>query len=95
MKALLWTDLLPELQIVWVQEKEGNKERVIVQFKKSITKNRQLNAYEATQSYSDGYQSDFTTNTQNSEVTFAFQAETEFDTSASVNSNREIEGIHI
>ena len=84
---------MPELRIAWGREKEENKERVIAQFKEPITKNCQLNTYEATQSYSGGYESDFTANTQNSEGIFAFQAETEFDTSASVNSNGEIEGI--
>ena len=42
------------------------------------------------------YNSDFTTNTQNSEGTYVFralQAETEFDTSASVYSNDELKGI--
>ena len=55
--------------------------------------NRQLTAYEAEIRYDDcGYESDFTTNTHNSENTYIFQAETEFDTSVNVNSNGEIEG---
>ena len=41
----------------------------------------------------DGYESYFIANTQNLEGTFVFQADTEFGTSASVNSNGEIEGI--
>ena len=59
-----------------------------------MTKNCQLTTYEAIR-YSDGYDSDFTANTQNSEGTYVFhtlQAGTAFDTSASVNSNGEIEG---
>ena len=79
--------------MAWVQEKEENKERVIAQFNILITKNHQLIVYEATRSYSNGYDLDYTTNPQNSEGTLAFQAETEFDTSASVNSNGEIEVI--
>ena len=39
----------------------------------------------------DRYESDYTTNTQNSEGTFVFKAETEFNTTANVNSNSEIE----
>ena len=53
-----------------------------------------MTAYEA--NWNNGYNSDFTANTQNSEETFVFralQAETEFDTSASVDSNGELEGI--
>ena len=50
-----------------------------------------MTVYKA-RSYSDGYESDFTTNTQYSEGTFVFQVDTEFNTSASVNSNGEIEG---
>ena len=74
-------------------EKPENKEQVIAQFKEPKTNNCQLTAYEATQSYSDGYKSNFTNNKQNPEGTFVFQADTtEFDANASVNSNREIEG---
>ena len=83
--------MLSELRSAWIREYDRNKERVIAQFKEPITNNHQLTAYEA-RSYSDGYESDFTANTQISEGTFVFQADTEFDTSASVNSNGEIEG---
>ena len=55
-------------------------------------KESQLTAYKA-QSYSDGYESDLTANTQNLEATFAFQADTtEFNANIGVNSNGEIEG---
>ena len=92
-KGTVWTDILPELQSAWAREDDWKKEQVIAQFKEPITKNRQLTAYEAT--CSDGYDSYFTANTQNSEGTYVFhalQAETEFNTSASVNSNGELEG---
>ena len=59
-----------------------------------MTKNCQLTTYKATRS--DKYDSDFAANTQNSDGTFVFhvcQVETEFDTSANVNSNKELEGI--
>ena len=82
----------PEMKTTWIREDDKNKERIIAQFKTPITQNRQLTAYEATRSYSDGLESDFTVNTHNSECTYVFQADTEFDTSASVNSNGEIEG---
>ena len=80
--------------MAWARETGDNKERIVAQFKEPVTKNRRLTAYEATRS--DGYDSDFTANTQNSEGTFVFhalQAETEFDTSGSLNSNGELEGI--
>ena len=60
-----------------------------------MTKNRQLTTYEAIRYY-DGYDLDVTANTQNPEGTYVFharQAETEFNTSASLNSNGEIEEI--
>ena len=79
--------------MAWARESGDNKEKIIAQFKTPVTKNRQLTAYEANRN--DGYDSDFTANTQNSEGTFvftAYNAETEFDTSASVNSNGELEG---
>ena len=90
----VWTDLSPDLKLAWAHEIGDNKEQIIAQFKELVTKNRQLTAYEATQS--NGYDSDFTADTQNSEGTFVFhalQAETEFNTSASLNSNGELEGI--
>ena len=66
---------------------------MIAQFKVPVTKNRQLTAYEAEIQYEDGgYESEITANTHNSEHTYVFNAETEFDTNASVNSNGEIEG---
>ena len=80
---------LLELQMAWAREKEENKERVIAQFNIPITKSRQSTVYEGTRTYFNGYDFDYTTNTQNSEGTFAFNAETEFDTNASVNSNGE------
>ena len=85
---------MSELRTAWIREKPENKERVIAQFNTPITKNQQLNAYEANR-HSKGYNSDYTTNTQNSDGTYTFQAlqaGTEFDTSASVNSNGKIEG---
>ena len=83
-----------ELRSAWVREDDSNKKRVIAQFKEPVTKNCQLTAYEA--SRSDRYDSDFTANTQNLEGKYVFhalQAETEFHTSASFNSNRELEAI--
>ena len=79
--------------MAWARETGNNKERIIAQFREQVTKNRQLTAYEANRN--DGYNLDFSANTQNSERTFVFQAvqaETEFDTSASLNSNGELEG---
>ena len=74
------------------REDDKNKEQVIAQFKVLITKNRQLTAYKA-RSYSNGYELDFTANTQNSEAIFVFQVDsTEFNTNVDVNSNGEIEG---
>ena len=73
---------------------EINKEELTATFKEPITKNCQQTAYEAT--CSEGYDSDFTASTQNSEGTYVFcalHAETEINTSASVNSNGELEGI--
>ena len=83
-----------ELRSALAREDDRNKGQVIAHFKEPITKNRQLTVYEA--NCSDRYDSDFTANTQNSEGTFVFralQAETEFDTSASVHSNGELEGM--
>ena len=71
-KGPVWTDMLPELRLAWICKDDRNKDRVIAQFKEPITKNCQLTAYEA-RSYSDGYESDFTTNTQNSEGTFCWK----------------------
>ena len=85
---------MPELRTAWARELPENKDQVIAQFKEPLTKNRQLTAYEATRS--DRYDSDFTANTQKSEGTYVFhalQARTEFNTTASVNSNGELEGI--
>ena len=93
-KGPLWSDISPELRTAWAGELPQNKEHVIVQFKEPLTKNRQLTAYEAT--HFEGYDSDFTANTQNSEGTSVFyvlQTEARFDTSVSVNSNGELEGI--
>ena len=93
-KGPVWTDLSPDLKTAWARETGENKEKIIAQFKEPVTKNRQLTAYEANRN--DGYDSDFTANTQNSEGTFAFHAynaKIEFDTSASVNSDGELEGV--
>ena len=62
-KDSLWSDILLELRTTWAQENPENKEQVIAQFKEPLTKNRQLTAYKATRSYSDGYDSDFSANT--------------------------------
>ena len=93
-KGQVWSELSPDLKMAWARETGDNKEKIIAQFKEPVTKNRQLTAYEANRN--DGYDSDFTANTQNSEETFvftAYNAETEFDTSASVNSDGELEGV--
>ena len=70
--GLVWTDMSSELRSAWVHEDDQNREHVIPQFKEQVTKNRQLTAYEA--ACSDRYDSDFTTNTQNSEGTYVFHA---------------------
>ena len=92
-KGPLWSNILPELRAAWARESTENKEKVITQFKVPVVKNSQLTAYESNIRYADvGYESDVTDNTHNSEHTYAFQAGTEFDTTASVNSNGELEG---
>ena len=53
--------------------------KVIAQLSKPITKNRQLTAYQGNISQ-DGYDSDYTAITQNSEGKFVLKVETEFDT---------------
>ena len=91
-KAPLQAEILLELRAAWAGEQDKNKERVIAQFKEPITKNRQLTAYQSNSYSHDDYESDFTANTQNSEGTFVFQADTEFNANTNVNSNRQIEG---
>ena len=76
-----------------MQEDDKNKERAIAQFKVPITKNCQLTAYQGRPYSQNGYESDFIANTQNLEGTFVIQADTEFDTNVSFNSNGEIEYI--
>ena len=66
---------------------------MIAQFKVPVVKNNQLTAYKS-DTLSAGYESDMTENTHNSEHTYVFKAETEFDTTDSVNSNGELEGGH-
>ena len=56
-----------------------------------MVKNSQLTAYRSN-IINAGYESDITDNTHKSEHTYAFQAETKFDTTASVNSKGELEG---
>ena len=63
---------LARTKLAWARETGDNKECVIAQFKEPVTKNHQLTAYEAT--CSDGYDSDFTAKTQNSEGTYVFHA---------------------
>ena len=66
---------------------------MIAQFKDPLTKSRPLSSYQSiVQDGRDGYDSDFTANTQNSDGTFVFIADTEFNANASVNSNGEMEG---
>ena len=78
---------MPELKSAWARESAENKEKVIAQFKVPVVNNRQLTAYEAEIQYEDGgYESEITAKTQNSEHTYAFSAETEFDANATVNS---------
>ena len=91
-KGPLWSDISPELRSAWARESAVNKEKVIAQFKVPIVKNSQLTAYKS--DTNAGYESDMTENTHNSEHTYVFQAETEFDTTDSVNSNGELEGNH-
>ena len=69
-KGPVWTDLSPDLKMAWARETGDNKEKIIAQFKEPVTKNRQLTAYEANRN--DGYDSDFTANTQNLEGTYVF-----------------------
>ena len=83
--------VFPELKLAWAGKKSEVKEKVIAQFSKPITKNRQLTAYQSNISQA-GYDSNYTANIQNSEGTFVFEADT-FDTSASVNSDGEVEPI--
>ena len=79
--------------MAWTRESAKNKEKVIAQFKVPVVNNRQLTAYEAKIQYKDGgYESEMTANTHNSEHTYVFNAETEFDANDTVNSNGEIEG---
>ena len=84
---------MPELRSAWARETSENKEKVIAQFKVPVVKNSQLTAYRS-DVLNAGYESDMTENTHNSEHTYVFQAETEFDTTDSVNSNGELEGNH-
>ena len=91
-KGPLWSDISPELRSAWARETAVNKEKVIAQFKVPIVKNSQLTAYKSDTNV--GYESDITENTHNSEHTYVFQAETEFDTIDSVNSNGELEDNH-
>ena len=82
---------MPGLRATWAREQDKTKERIIAQFKDHPTKNHQLSSYQGI--VHDGYDSGFTANTNNLEGTFVYRADTEFDTSASVNSNWELEAI--
>ena len=62
-KGSVWTDISPELKTTWAQEDDKNKEHIITEFKVSVTKNRQLTAYQVTSCLQDGYGSVFTANT--------------------------------
>ena len=76
-----------------MREKLDRKQKVINQWwDNSITKSHQLSSYHG--EIQDWYDLDYTANTNNSEgIIFVFIADTtEYDTSASVNSNEEIEG---
>ena len=81
--------LSPEFKSAWARKKPEVKEKVIAQISEPITKNRHLTAYQSIFPQ-DGYNSDYTANTQNSEGTFVFKADT-FDTSTIANDNGEIE----
>ena len=66
---------------------------MIAQFKVPVVNNRQLTAYGAEIQYKDGvYKSEINANTHNSEHTYVFNAEIEFDANNTINSNGEIEG---
>ena len=92
-KVPLQAEILPQLRALWAREQDKNKEHVIAQFKETITTNRKLFSYQSivTDSW-DNHDSNLTANTQNSEGIFVFQANTEFNANASVNSNGEIRG---
>ena len=97
-KEPAWSAIDGDLKKAWIRETNDNKEMVIAQFvaeSKSIvpvTKNRNLHTVYLTESNDDdGYKSDFTANTQNSEGTFQFDVNsTVFDATADANSNGEI-----
>ena len=81
---------MSELSTAWAQQQDNNEELLSAQFKDPPIKNSELSTYQGI--VHDGYDSDFTTNTHNSEGTFVFIADTEFNANASVNSNGEMEG---
>ena len=78
-KEPVWSKIAGDTKTAWIWESDGKKEMVIAQFvteSKSIvpvTKNRNLHTvYMTNFNDGDGYNSDFTVNTQNSERTFQF-----------------------
>ena len=81
-------EIFPELQAGWAREQDHIKEQVIKQFKDPPTKNHQLSSYCG--DVQDGYNSDYTTHTNNIDGTLVFAANTGFDANASVSSNGEI-----
>ena len=93
-----WSKLKKETKTAWIQEDNDNKEMVIVQFvlefKSSVqvTKNQHLHTVHMPDFFNrDGYDSDFTANTQNSIGTFQFNANSSlFDTTVDNNSNGEM-----
>ena len=82
---------MPELQTTWVRETPENKEKVIAQFKVPVVNNRQLTAYKADMMMVVMNRTSLKI-PHNSDNTYVYQVDTEFDTSANVNSNGEIEG---
>ena len=93
-----WSKLKGETKKVWIQEDNDNKKIIIAQFvagSKSIvpvTKNRNLyTVFMSDFNDRDGYDSDFTANTQNSDGIFQFNVNSSlFDTTTNNNSNVEI-----
>ena len=94
-KDLIWSRLMCDMKSSWIQESTDNKEMVIAQFVAEskatdpVTKNRNLyTVYQIELKDSDGYNSDFTAN---SESIFQFNASsTMFNATVDNNGNGKI-----
>ena len=100
-KEPTWSKLAGDTNKAWIQESNSNKEMVIAQFvaeSKSdppITKNLQMCTVYAVDLINDGYNTDYTANTQNSEGTYGLPSEFNansavYDATNNINSNEEI-----